>query len=133
MGTAVASAHIDIIERENLLENSKARGAQFLDELAPLLEHPLVGDIRGRGLLLGIELVVSKESRAPLTGVAPQLNGTLPRFIRRKHGILLGLRNSSIVLTPPLVITADEVSRVCAALADTVNQLNPDDYSFPAV
>lgn len=131
-GAAVASAHIDIIEREHLLENSKARGAQFLHELAPLLEHPLVGDIRGRGLMLGIELVADKDSRETLTGVAPQLNGTLPRFIRRKHGILLGIRNSALILTPPLVITADEVSRVCAALHDAVHQIEPADFSLPA-
>ena len=130
-GCAVGSAHIDIIERENLLENSKTCGAQFLRELAPLEKHPLVGDIHGRGLMLGIEMVVSKEDRRLLTSVAPQLNGTLPRYIRRKHGILLGVRNSTIVLTPPLVLTSDEVSRICGALIDTFDQIDPRDFSFP--
>ncbi len=130
-GCAVGAAHIDIIEREGLLENSRARGVQFLRELAPLAHHPLVGDIRGRGLMLGVELVVGKEDRRPLTGVAPQLNGTLPRYIRRKHGVLLGVRSSTIVLTPPLVLTSDEVSQICAALIDTFDQMNPNDFSFP--
>ncbi len=133
VGAAVASAHMDIIEREDLLENSRARGAQFLRELAPLLENPLVGDIRGRGLMLGIELVVDKDSREPLTAVAPQLNGTLPRYIRRKHGILLSVRSSTIILTPPLVITADEVSRICGVLIDAVNLIDVGDFSLPAI
>jgi len=131
VGCAVGAAHIDIIEREGLLENSRARGAQFLHELAPLKDHPQVGDIRGRGLMLGIEMMVSKEDRKPLTGIAPQLNGILPRYVRRKHGVLLGVRNSTIVLTPPLVLTSDEVSQICGALTDTFDQMDSSDFRFP--
>ena len=133
VGAAVASAHIDIIEREDLLENSKARGAQFLKELAPLMNHPHVGNIRGRGLMLGVELVSDKSSRKPLTSEAPKLNAELPRYLRKKHGILLGIRSSAIIITPPLVINADEVSRICEALIDTVNHLDAGDFSLPAV
>jgi len=128
---AVASAHIDILERENLLENSRARGAQFLDELSPLASHPLVGDIRGRGLMIGVELVTDKESRQALAGVAPALNKDLPRYVRRKHGVLLGMRSSAIVLTPPLVIAESEVSRVCVAVTDAVNQIDADTLTVP--
>jgi len=131
VGCAVGAEHIDILEREGLLENSRARGAQFLHELAPLKQHRQVADIRGRGLMLGIELVDNKENRRPLTSIAPQLNGTLPRYIRRKHGILLGIRNSTIILTPPLVLTLDEVAQICAALIETINAINPKDFSFP--
>ena len=131
VGCAVGAEHIDILEREGLLENSRARGEQFLHELSPLKQHQQVADIRGRGLMLGIELVDNKENRRPLTSIAPQLNGTLPRYIRRKHGILLGIRNSTIILTPPLVLTLDEVAQICAALIETFNAINPKDFSFP--
>ncbi len=131
-GCAVASAHLDIIERENLLENSRARGAQFLDELSRLSSHPLVGDIRGRGLMIGVELVADKETRRPLSDVAPTLHRDLPRYVRREHAVLLGMRASAVVLTPPLIVTAPEVSRICEAVADAVNRIDPETFALPA-
>jgi adenosylmethionine-8-amino-7-oxononanoate aminotransferase len=130
-GCAVALVHMDIIERENLLENGAARGAQFLDELASLGAHPLVGDIRGWGLMIGVELVRNKDSRQPLVAASPGLNHDLPRYIRRKHGVLLGMRSSAVVLTPPLVISENEVSRICDAVIDAVGQIDPDTLTIP--
>ncbi|MDA0239168.1 MAG: aminotransferase class III-fold pyridoxal phosphate-dependent enzyme [Proteobacteria bacterium] len=131
VGAAVASAHLDIIERENLLENSRARGAQFLDELSPLEQHPLVGTIRGRGLMIGVELVADKGSRQSLASAAPALHQELPRYVRRVHGVLLGMRASAIVLTPPLIITESEVSRICEAVIDAVNRIDPKSSTLP--
>ncbi len=131
VGAAVASAHIDIIERENLLDNANARGAQFLEELSPLLEHPFVGDIRGRGLMMGIELVSDKEKRAPLIKDAPWLFADLPRYMRRTHGVLLGLRANVIILTPPLVITREEVSQICQALTQTITRIDQQSLRLP--
>lgn len=132
VGCAVASAHMDIIERENLLENSRARGAQFLDELSRLTSHPFVGNIRGRGLMIGVELVADKDSRRPLSGVAPALHQELPRYVRREHAVLLGMRASAIVLTPPLIITEPEVSRICGAVIDAVDRIDPETFALAA-
>lgn len=123
-GAAVGSAHIDIIEDEGLLENSRARGTQCLHELAPLEDHPFVGNIRGRGLMIGIELVSDKQTRAPLLKEAPWLFADLPRYMRAEHGILLGMRGSVIVLTPPLVIGSGDVSSLCRALINTIRQID---------
>lgn len=133
VGAAVGLAHINIIERENLLENCLARGAQFMDEMATLSEHPLVGNIRGRGLMMGIELVSNKATRAPLIKDAPWLFADLPRYIRREHGILLGLRANVILLTPPLVISPLEVSQICKALHKTIEAIDPETYRIPEV
>ncbi len=132
VGCAVASAHMDIIERENLLENSRARGAQFLGELSRLTSHPLVGNIRGRGLMIGVELVADKDSRRPLSDIAPALHRELPRYVRREHAVLLGLRASAIVLTPPLIVTEREVSRICGAVIDAVERIDPGTFALPA-
>lgn len=132
VGCAVASAHMDIIERENLLENSRARGAQFLDELSQLASHPLVGNIRGRGLMIGVELVADKDSRRPLSDLAPALHRDLPRYVRREHAVLLGMRAGAIVLTPPLIITEPEVSRICNAVIDAVGRIDPGTFALPA-
>lgn len=131
VGAAVGTAHLDIIERENLLENSRARGRQFLEELSPLESHPLVGNIRGRGLMTGVELVADKETRQSLGSAAPALHHDLPRYVRREHDVLLGVRASAIVLTPPLVITAAEVSRISEAVVDAVNRIDPNSFTLP--
>lgn len=131
VGCAVGSAHIDIIENEGLLENSRARGAQFLSELASLADHPLVGDIRGRGLMVGVELVTDKDTRAPLIKDAPWLFKGLPRYLRQEHEVLLGLRGSVIVMTPPLVITETEVSSACHALIQTLGNIDPETLRLP--
>jgi len=133
VGAAVGLAHIDIIERENLLANCMARGAQFMEELAPLADHALVGNIRGRGLMMGIELVSDKVTRAPLIIDAPWLFADLPRYMRRVHGILLGLRANVILLTPPLIMTADEVIQICKALRDTITAIDLETYKLPDV
>lgn len=131
VGAAVGAAHVDIIENEGLIENSRARGAQCLTELAPLEDHPLVGNIRGRGLMMGIELVSDKQTRAPLIKDAPWLFEDLPRSMRAKNGILLGLRGSVIVLTPPLVISSEDVSKLCRALIETVHQIDLTTFRLP--
>ena len=131
VGAAVGAAHIDIIEAEKLLENSRARGAQCLRELSPLEDHPFVGNIRGRGLMIGIELVSEKQSRAPLIQLAPWLTTDLPRYMRTEHGILLGMRGSVIILTPPLVISAVEVSALCHALIETIHQIDTQTLRLP--
>jgi 4-aminobutyrate aminotransferase-like enzyme len=55
-----------IIEEENLLENCKARGAQLIANLEALAEkHSIIGDVRGKGLFCGAELVTNRETREP--------------------------------------------------------------------
>ena len=81
--------------------------------------------------MIGIELVASKETRKPLTGAAPWLNVEFPRYVRNQHGVLLGIRSSAIILTPPLVITADDVTKICGAVIDVVGKIDSRDSSFP--
>lgn len=119
---AVALASYDIIERENLLENTKARGEQFMRELAPLAALPAVGDIRGEGLMIGVELVTDKNSKEPM----PNVDVLLAREIRKQSGVILDVRNSTICITPPLIITEQEVTRIVTAIKDAVERLNPD-------
>ncbi|MCL2898400.1 aminotransferase family protein [Brenneria tiliae] len=117
---AVASASIDIIERENLIENGRARGRQFLEELASLASSPLVGEIRGRGALVALELVTDKTTRQSLIDRDPALKAEIRRYARQRHGIILGVHGGAITLAPPLVITTEQVSKVSRAVYDIV-------------
>ena len=62
---AASLENIRIIEAENLTENSRVMGGYLLDRMRELLDHPKVGDVRGKGLFLGVELVADKTSKAP--------------------------------------------------------------------
>jgi len=119
---AVAKASIDIIERENLLENARERGLQFLSELQPLLDLPVVGDVHGLGLALGVELVSDKKARTPLALDDPTL---VTRF-REDTGVILGLHGHTLVITPPLIIKAEEVSRTVEAVTHITERLSTD-------
>ena len=66
MACAAALASIEVIEEEGILENVRQLGKYFMDRMEKMkAEHPIVGDVKGKGLLLGIELVKDKETKEP--------------------------------------------------------------------
>ncbi len=66
MACAAALASIEVMEEENILDNVRAMGALFMKRMQKMMEeHPIVGDIKGKGLLLGVELVKDKTSKEP--------------------------------------------------------------------
>ncbi len=81
-----ALATLDIIEEEQLVANAAAMGEYALKHLRELqASHPLIGDVRGRGCLLGVELVVERESREPAGDAADAvLYGALARGLSFK-------------------------------------------------
>ncbi len=118
--TAVALRNIEIIERENLPAHAAEMGAYLTERLQDLLsEHPNVGDVRGKGLLLGIELVKDKVSKAPLDN--DSVAGVVKRCLEQR--VIIG-RNAStvpgfdnvLILSPPLVITYEEADRLADSL-----------------
>lgn len=82
--------------------------------------------------MIGVELICNKDSREPLASVSASLIHDLPRYIRRKHGILLGMRSSAIGLTPPIVVTEDEVSRISEAVVDAIGKIDTQTLSLSA-
>jgi putrescine aminotransferase len=70
VSAAVGLEVLRLYEEGGLLENGRAMGARLLDGLNSLRDHPLVGDVRGRGMLAAVELVTDKETKTPLPGAA---------------------------------------------------------------
>ncbi|WP_328814255.1 aminotransferase family protein [Rhodococcus sp. NBC_00297] len=120
---AVALKNIEIIEREDLPAKAKRAGELLLEKLAPLRELPVVGDIRGRGLMIAIELVKSKITREPL--MLPYGEG-VDDLMRRDHGVLVRVGGPILSVTPPLVINDEQIDRIVAALTDTLTRLQAD-------
>jgi ethanolamine-phosphate phospho-lyase len=71
---AVANAVIDVLERQKLCENATRVGNHLLNSLRQLaLKHPIIGDVRGVGLFIGIELVEDQDTRIPATAIAQHI------------------------------------------------------------
>jgi 4-aminobutyrate aminotransferase len=97
---AAALATIDIIQREGL-QNAATIGEAMLTRLRPwIAKHPNVGDVRGRGLMIGIELVKDKQSKTP---VGPMRDKVVDLAFERGL-LILGCGETSIRLCPPLIV-----------------------------
>ncbi|GIV94588.1 aspartate aminotransferase family protein [Chloroflexus aurantiacus] len=112
LACVAALATIDLIEREHLLERAKVIGQQIRARFEPLLADdsldPLVGDVRGLGAMIGIELVKDRRKRTP--AAAEEVLAILGRALER--GVLAmraGLYVNCIRLLVPLVITDDQL------------------------
>jgi 4-aminobutyrate aminotransferase len=102
---AAALAVLDILTEERLIENAEKVGAYMLKRFNEIMdEQKLVGDVRGKGVMLGIELVKDRETKEYATKERDDL--ILRTF---KRGLLiLGAGPSSIRLAPPLITTIDQ-------------------------
>lgn len=112
---AAGLAVLETIEREGLAEAAERKGRMLRDGLAKLAErHALIGDIRGRGLACGVELVRDRQNREPARAEAAKL-------IYRAYelGLILyyvGMDGNVLEMTPPLTITEGEIGRAIERL-----------------
>ncbi len=124
---ALALKNLEIMEKENLFSRSKEIGANLLTELkVKLQDHPFVGDVRGKGLLIGIELVTDKESKKPLDLklVNQVIAGCKEKgLIIGKNGATVAGYNNVLTLSPPLTIEVDDVSFIINRLVDEINKI----------
>ena len=104
---AAGLAVLDVIDRDGLQENAKRVGGRLLRGLRRLEErHPLVGGVRGLGLMLGLELVTDRATRAPATAQTLEVLEAA-----REMGVLIGkggLDGNVLRIKPPLCITAED-------------------------
>jgi putrescine aminotransferase len=123
---AVALRNLEIIEREGLLERARSTGDFLLNELTALEDLPVVGEVRGVGMMLGIELVSDKETRTPIS-----MHSAPHDVIRRETGVLVRDCAHTLVLSPPLVMTEAEAGEVVAAVRAVLERVQPDGSITP--
>jgi adenosylmethionine-8-amino-7-oxononanoate aminotransferase len=126
-GAAVAGEVLRILEAERLVEASAVRGARLLDALrSRLADEPTVGEVRGVGLLLGVELVADRSTRAPFERGRRLAERVLAAA--RERGVLLyagtgganGVDGDVLVLGPPFVVTDAEIETIAAVTAESI-------------
>jgi adenosylmethionine-8-amino-7-oxononanoate aminotransferase len=118
--SAGALANLAIMERENLVENSAKMGKYMLDGFNDrFLNSPIVGDIRGIGLMLCIELVADKETKALFK---PEQNvNNMIQDRMEQEGLLSRLFETNIVFSPPLTITKSDIDEIIAILGRVIS------------
>ncbi len=104
---AVALRNLEIMERENLFAHAQRVGAVFQQRLRELSDHPLVGEVRGAGLLAAVELANNGKPFAPAQGVGAHVMAAA-----LDDGLIVRALGDSIAFCPPLIITEDQVDEV---------------------
>lgn len=119
---AVGMAVLDVIAQDNLIENARNVGAHLRDGLRKLaVRHEVIGDVRGAGLFIGVELVTDRTTRDPATAVTTRLvNG-----LRERHVLIsaAGPHANVLKIRPPLVFSHANADRFLSALDEALSDI----------
>jgi len=119
---AIANAVLNVIESEKLLDNAKKVGSYILGEFARLKEnHQLIGDIRGQGMFLGLDLVKNRETREPATAEAAYIN----KRLKEKFVLLSadGPYRNVLKFKSPMVFTIENAKELIQKLDDVMTEM----------
>jgi adenosylmethionine-8-amino-7-oxononanoate aminotransferase len=120
---------LEILEEERLVERAALMGEKALALLEPLLGRPHVGDVRGRGLMLGVELVADKAARRPFPRSERKAEAVGARAFQAglitypSSGCATGTEGDVVMLAPPFVVTEDELREMASILTRTLTDL----------
>ncbi len=128
IGMAAAIETIKYIQKHNLVENSRIVGDYFLERLQELLQYSTVGDVRGKGMMVGWEFVQNKETKEPF----PPANETSRYFSKLTFdrglvsypcaGTVRGVAGDTILMGPPLTTTKAQVDEIMDILHDSMKE-----------
>jgi taurine-pyruvate aminotransferase len=126
-GPAAALENMRIIEDENLLENTTRMGDYMLDRLGELMDkHAVVGDVRGKGLFLGAELVSDRDAKTPVTEA--QIGAVVAGCAA--EGVIIGATNRSVpglnnvlCFAPALIATKDDIDQIVGAVDKSLTKV----------
>ncbi len=121
LGCAATLASLDVFEEEHVLEHVREMSEHLARRLETLRHLPAVGEIRQRGLMVGIELVRDSATRDPFD--PGERIGTLVCMAIRKHGIILRPLGDTIILMPPPSVQRGEIEQLVDALAKCIAQV----------
>lgn len=118
---AAALATLQVIDDERLCENSARLGEWLLAALEQLAtRHPAIGEVRGKGLMVGIELVDDRQTMTPAAQLATRV-----RTACRERGLIVGIGGffgNVLRIQPPLVITAEQLTSAVATLDEALTE-----------
>jgi 4-aminobutyrate aminotransferase len=115
---AAAEATLDVIDEEKLIDNAARVGGRLMDQLRSLAEEShLLGDVRGLGLMIGVEVVLDKQTKAK----APKERDQIVLECFKRGLILLPCGPNSIRFSPPLIITQDQATTALTIFVESLS------------
>ena len=114
VAAAVALETLTIYEERNIVDHVRAVGPRFQDGLRKFADHHLVGEVRGLGLVAGIELVRDKDTKAPFD--AKQGVGLYFQARSEEEGLIIRPIGDTIAICPPLITVEDEIDEILGCL-----------------
>ena len=122
VAAAAALKNIEILESENMVANSAEVGAYLQGRLLELQEkHQIIGAVKGLGLMLGLELVTDRDTKARFTDESKIADRITQGF--KKRGLILHAGREAITIGPPLCITRDEADEVVTIIDETLGDV----------
>ncbi len=125
VAAAVALRNLELMEERDIFTHAAVVGEAFQARLGALRDHPLVGEVRGKGLIGAVELVANKETRQPFNAALGIGAHCMERA--QAHGLIVRSLGDSIAFCPPLIITDKQVDEVFGkferALQDTLDHM----------
>jgi putrescine---pyruvate transaminase len=124
VAAAAALATLDMLERDDIPARVREVGGPFQARLGGLVDRvPYVGNVRGIGLMAGIEMVADKATKAPL----PKTSDLPARVAREayRRGLMTRVSGSMMILSPPLVISPQELEFLCSTLEAAFDSVAP--------
>ena len=122
VGCAVALRNLDIVEQENFPAQAADKGTYLLERLqSALAGHPHVGEVRGLGLMLAIELVENKETKAEF----PVQNkiGAKVHSATEKRGLFSRMRGDVFCLAPPIITSQEQLDSIVEILSESIEEV----------
>jgi 4-aminobutyrate--pyruvate transaminase len=114
VATAVGLANLELIEERDLMGNAARMGARMQEGLRAFADHPLVGEVRGAGLIAGLELVADKAEKRPF---APEAQAGPTAFeIGHEEGLICRNVGDTLALCPPMIASAEDVDAIVARM-----------------
>ena len=124
LACAVALANLSLYKKYNLISNTGMRSAQLGSRIKEISELRLVGDVRHKGMLMGIELVSDKKKKKP---IAPEKRVSQRLFFEaKKHKIYLRTLGHIVMIVPPLAISEKELDFLIDGTIETINKVTRD-------
>ncbi len=124
VGAAVALENIAIIEERDLVAKTRENSQHLFKRINALKDHPLVGEVRGVGMIAAIELVLNKETKEG-TGVPGQL-GLAANKALASHGVIIRNIMDAVALCPPLIIEPKQIDDLADAIERSLEDVHSE-------
>ncbi|REJ93219.1 MAG: aminotransferase class III-fold pyridoxal phosphate-dependent enzyme, partial [Planctomycetota bacterium] len=120
LGCAAALASLDLFERNNVLDNAARNSDILREELQQLARHPHVGEVRQKGVMIGIELVEDRDSKQPFP--AERRTGHRVTLAARKRDCIVRPLGDVVILMPAPAMPGDLVRELCRATIESIDE-----------